>query len=135
MISPQLMSCAVLCWVAQSCPTLCDAIDCSPASTSVHGNSPCKNTGMGCSALLQGIFPTQGTNPGLPHCRRSLPSEPPLNGKQLKAFPLRSGTRHDVHYFATSIKRDIGSPRHSNQTRKIKWRKRIRKEEVKLPLL
>ena len=28
-----------------------------------------KNTGVGCHALLQGIFPTQGLNPGLPHCR------------------------------------------------------------------
>ena len=31
-------------------------------------NSPGKNTGVGCRALLQGIFPTQGWNPGLPHC-------------------------------------------------------------------
>ena len=27
---------------------------------------------MGCHALLQGIFPTQGWNPGLPHCRWNL---------------------------------------------------------------
>ena len=32
-------------------------------------NSPGKNTGVGCHFLLQGIFPTQGFNPGLPHCR------------------------------------------------------------------
>ena len=31
---------------------------------------PGKNIGMGCHALLQGIFPTQGSNPGLPHCRQ-----------------------------------------------------------------
>ena len=31
--------------------------------------SPGKNTGVGCPALLQGIFPAQGSNPGLPHCR------------------------------------------------------------------
>ena len=31
--------------------------------------SPGKNTGVGCLALLQGIHPTQGSNPGLPHCR------------------------------------------------------------------
>ena len=37
----------------------------------VYGDSPGKNTGVGCHALLQGIFPTQGLNPGLlPHCRR-----------------------------------------------------------------
>ena len=27
---------------------------------------------MGCHSLFQGIFPTQGSNPGLPHCRRIL---------------------------------------------------------------
>ena len=32
-------------------------------------DSPGKNTGVGCHALLQGIFPTQGSNPSLPHCR------------------------------------------------------------------
>ena len=32
-------------------------------------NSPSKNTGVGSLSLLQGIFPTQGLNPGLPHCR------------------------------------------------------------------
>ena len=32
-------------------------------------NSPGQNTGMGSCSLLQGIFPTQGSNPGLPHCR------------------------------------------------------------------
>ena len=33
-------------------------------------NSPGQNTGMGSHSLLQGIFPTQGSNPGLPHCRQ-----------------------------------------------------------------
>ena len=31
-----------------------------------------KSTGVGCHFLLQGIFPTQGSNPGLPHCRQTL---------------------------------------------------------------
>ena len=35
-------------------------------------NSPGKNTGVGCHALLQGIFPTQGSNPGHLHCRQIL---------------------------------------------------------------
>ena len=39
------------------------------AGSSVHGDSPSKNTRVGCPALLQGIFPTQGLNPVLPHCR------------------------------------------------------------------
>ena len=45
--------------VAQSCPSLCDPMDCSPPGSSVHGDSPGKNTGVYCHALLQGIFPTQ----------------------------------------------------------------------------
>ena len=43
---------------AQSCPTLCNPMDCSPSGSSVHGDSPDKNTGVRCHALLQGIFPT-----------------------------------------------------------------------------
>ena len=40
-------------------------------------NSPSKNTGVGCHFLLQGIFPTQGLNPGLPTLQAdSLLSEP-----------------------------------------------------------
>ena len=44
-------------------------MDCSPPGSSVHGDSPGKNAGVGCHSFLQGIFPTQGLNPGLPHCR------------------------------------------------------------------
>ena len=33
---------------------------------------PGKSTGVGCHCLLQGNFPTQGLNPGLPHCRQTL---------------------------------------------------------------
>ena len=49
---------SVLCLVAQSCPTLYDPTDCSPPGSYVRGDSPGKNTGVGCHALLQGIFPT-----------------------------------------------------------------------------
>ena len=61
--------CNVLCLVTQLCITLWDPMDYSPPGYSNHGDSPGKNTGAGCHALLQGIFPTQGLNPGLPHCR------------------------------------------------------------------
>ena len=59
----------VLYLVAQSCLTLCYPLDCSPPGSSVHGDSPGKNTGVSYHALHQGIFPTQRSNPGLPHCR------------------------------------------------------------------
>ena len=58
--------------VAQLCLTLCNPTDCSPPGSSVHRNSLDKNTGVGCHSLLQGIFPTQGSNPGLLHYRQIL---------------------------------------------------------------
>ena len=58
--------------VAQLCPTLCDPVDCSPPGSSVHGILPCKSTGVSCYFLLQEIFPTQRSNPDLPHCRQTL---------------------------------------------------------------
>ena len=66
------IQCAVLCLVTQSCPTLCNLLDCSPPGSSVHGDSPGKNTIVGCHVLLQGIVPTQELSPGLPHCRQIL---------------------------------------------------------------
>ena len=59
----------MLCLVAQSCLTLWDPMDCSPPGSSVHGGSPGKNTRVSCHALLQEIFPPQGSNPGSLHCR------------------------------------------------------------------
>ena len=41
--------------------TLCDPMDCSPPGSSVHRDSPGKNTGVGCHALLQGNLPNPGT--------------------------------------------------------------------------
>ena len=58
-----------VCLVSQSCPTLCDPTDCGPPGSSVHGDSPGKNIGVCCHAFLQGVFPTQGSNPRLLHCR------------------------------------------------------------------
>ena len=49
----------------QSYLTLCDPMDCSLPGSSVHGDSPGKNTGVGCRDLLQGIFLTYGWNPRL----------------------------------------------------------------------
>ena len=43
-----------------------------PARPLCPWDSPGRNTGMGCLSLLQGIFPTQGLNPGLQHCRQLL---------------------------------------------------------------
>ena len=53
--------------VTKSCPTLCNPIDCNLPGSSVHGDSPGKNTGVGCHFLLQEIFATQGLNLHLLH--------------------------------------------------------------------
>ena len=55
------VACGVLCLVAQSCLTLCNPMDYGSPGSSVHGESPGKNTGVSCHALPQGIFPTQGS--------------------------------------------------------------------------
>ena len=51
-------ACLPECLVDQSCLTLCDPMDCSPPGSSVHGDSPSKNTGVSCHALLRGVVPT-----------------------------------------------------------------------------
>ena len=48
---------------------------------------PGKNTGVGCHFLLQGIFPTQGSNPSLLHCSEFFTTQPP--GKPLWGFPIQ----------------------------------------------
>ena len=54
--------------VAQSCPTL-RPHGLEPTRLPHPWNFLGRSTGVGCRFLLQGIFPTQGSNPGLPHCR------------------------------------------------------------------
>ena len=62
----------MLCLVTQSCLTLWDPMDCSPPGSSVQGDSPSRNTAVGCHVFLPMISPTQESNPGLPHCRQIL---------------------------------------------------------------
>ena len=69
----------------QSCTTVCDPLDCSPPGSSVRGDSPGKSTGVGCHALLQGIFLTQRWNLSFLHLLHwqagSSPPAPPGNPK------------------------------------------------------
>ena len=51
----------------QLCLTLWDPMDCNPIGSSLRGIFSGQNTEMGCCALLQGIFRTQGSNPHLLH--------------------------------------------------------------------
>ena len=82
--------------VPQSCLTLCDPMDCSPPGSSVHGDFPGQNTGVGSLSLLQGIFATQGRNPSLPNRRQILY---PLSHREASPWmpsPLRL-TSMDYH--------------------------------------
>ena len=56
----------------QLCPTLCNTMDCSLPGSPAMGILQAITLGVGCCALLQEIFPTQGWNPGLLHCRQIL---------------------------------------------------------------
>ena len=94
----------MVCLVAQLCPTLFDPMDCSLPGSSVHADSPGKNTGVGCHTLLQGIFPTQELNSDLLHFLHwhvgSLPLAPlrsPVNDCQsldLKLVNWLQGLHH-----------------------------------------
>ena len=55
---------------SESCSVVSDSL--RPHELYSPWNSPGQNTGVGSLSLLQGIFPTQGSNPGFPHCRRIL---------------------------------------------------------------
>ena len=84
-----------MCLVTQSCPTICDSMNCSPPGSFIHGDLPKpgietgspalradsllsgppgkpKKTGLVSQPLLQGIFPTQELKRGLLHCRQIL---------------------------------------------------------------
>ena len=69
--------CAMLCLVNQSCPTLCDPMDCSPPGSSVLGDSPGKNTGV-LPCPPPGDLPNPGIEPKSPTLQAdSLPFESP----------------------------------------------------------
>ena len=60
-----------MCCAMVSCSVMSDS-SWPPMGSSVHGDPPGKNIGVGSHVLLQEIFPTQGSNLGLPHCRQIL---------------------------------------------------------------
>ena len=69
---------SMLCSAVFSLPVMSDSLrHYGPPGSSVHGDSPGKNTGVGCHALLQGIFPTQGIEPRSPTLQGDSLHEPP----------------------------------------------------------
>ena len=84
----------MLCLVAQLSPTLCDPMDCSPPGSFIHGDSPGRNTGVGCQSLLQGIFPTQGLNPGFLNYRQILHHLATGKPRNAEVYARRKYSKH-----------------------------------------
>ena len=63
---------------------------CSPPGSSVPGDSPGENTGVSCHSLLQGIFPTQGSNSGLLPFRQILYQPEPEHGHYVGSLKTRA---------------------------------------------
>ena len=76
--------------VVQSCLTLCDPMDYSPPGSSVHGIFQARILEWVAISFFRGIFPTQGLNLGLPHCRQILYS-----------LSHQGSDRHTVNYWLT----------------------------------
>ena len=75
---PLFLSSVLRCAQQLSHVQLCDTMDCSLPGSSVHGDSPGKNIGVGCHALLQGNLPNPGIEPTSPALQADfLPSQPP----------------------------------------------------------
>ena len=58
--------------ITQSCPTLCNPLDCSSPGSSAHGSLQARILEWEAILFFQGIFLTQGSNPDLLHCRQIL---------------------------------------------------------------
>ena len=111
---------------------------------------PGNSAGVDCHFFLQGIFPTQGLNPGLPHCRQTLyrlshQGSPKvlydkpianiiLNSEKLKAFPLRSETRQGCPLSPLLFDRVLEFLDRAIREEKERKGIQIGKEEVKLSL-
>ena len=103
LISSPPLTLACVCLVAQLSPTFCDPMYCSLLGSSVYRNSPGKNTGVGCHGLLQVIIPTQGSNPGLQHCR------------QILYLLSQQGSPRILEWVAYPSSRGSSRPQESNQ--------------------
>ena len=99
--------------VTQSCPTLFDPMDCSPPGSPVHEilwGRILRDVLVGCHFLLQGIFLTQGSNPGLLNCRQILDH---LSHLQYWVDPIaKSKLKPGLHF--TRFSRSLGTFDHFN---------------------
>ena len=102
------------------CACVCSVVsnsDCSPPGSSVHGDSPGKNTGVGCHFLLQGIFPTQVSNPSLLSLLYWQADSLPMSHLGSPKYPAQAATNqypHLVGFFGFGLFYTWMSPKFSN---------------------
>ena len=82
--------------VAQSCLTLCDPMECSPSGSSVHGDSPGKNNGVGCHAPSPRDLPNPGTEP-------TSPLSPTLTGRFFTNEPPGKPVLETLSYLLSGL--------------------------------
>ena len=109
------MLCCVLCSVAQLCPTLCDPMDYSSPGFSVCEIFAGKNTGMGWHFLLQGIFPTQGSN------LRLLCFLHWQAGSLSLAAPMNGWTSAQRRYWGSYVIRQNRDQEEWEQSQRLRW--------------
>ena len=89
----------------------CDPVDCSLPGSSVHGDSPGKNTGVVYQALLQGIFLIQGSNVGLLYLLHwqvgSLPLAPPGKSIPPHQNPTDGGILKIILFMSAKVRTEI----------------------------
>ena len=100
--SPQ--TCMRAKWL-QSCPALCNSMDCSPPGSSGHGISQArKNTGVDCNYLLQWIFPTQGSNLHWRSPPQVIKCPHPLSNKDFQQLSLKIKHPPNIGYLYSSYR-------------------------------
>ncbi len=95
--------------VAQLCLTLCNPVDCSPPGSSVHGILQARILKWGCHFLLEGIFPTQGSNSQLLHWQvDSLPLSHQGSPRILEwvAYPFSRGSSTGIKPGSPALQAD-----------------------------
>ena len=118
---------------AHLCLSLCNCMDCSPTGSFVHGDFPDKNTGVGCRALLQGIFPTQGWTQVSCMQVDSLTSEPPGKFTKWDSISLQGIFRWHSGKESASQCRRLKRIRFDPCVGKIPWSREWQLDQLFLP--
>ena len=108
------------CCESESCSVVSDSLQ--PHRLYSPWNSPGQNTGVGSFSLLQGIFPTQGLNPGLPHCRRILYQ---LSRRGSPSFCCTMKLTSYMHTCITSLPPLSPTPRSSQSAELSSWSRAV----------